>query len=159
MKKTNKIIVFDLDGTLADITDRRTLADVMKKGKMKMNWKVFFDPLNVAKDKPNVPVIDSFKALKAAGNTMVIFSGRDSISKDITKLWLKNHGVDYDFLKMRPQGSHTPDDTLKKDWMDDLNVDGLTKDDVLMIFDDRNKVVDMWRDNGFTCFQVAPGDF
>jgi hypothetical protein len=26
-------------------------------------------------------------------------------------------------------------------------------------FDDRQRVVDMWRRNGITCFQVAPGDF
>jgi hypothetical protein len=25
--------------------------------------------------------------------------------------------------------------------------------------DDRQKVVDMWRAEGLTCFQVAPGDF
>jgi hypothetical protein len=33
------------------------------------------------------------------------------------------------------------------------------KDDVFMTVDDRQKVVDMWRDLGLTCFQVAPGDF
>ena len=159
MNKTNKIVVFDLDGTLADITARRALADKTKVGKKKMNWKVFFDPQNIHLDKPNIPVIESFKAMKAAGYTMVIFSGRDAISKDITKLWLKKYGVDFDFLRMRDEGDFTPDDILKKNWMDELNMDGLTKDDVLCIFDDRDKVVKMWRDNGFTCFQVAPGLF
>jgi len=28
-----------------------------------------------------------------------------------------------------------------------------------MVFDDRNSVVDMWRENGVRCMQVAPGDF
>ena len=28
-----------------------------------------------------------------------------------------------------------------------------------LIFDDRQKVVDMWRDKGFTVVQVAEGDF
>jgi len=28
-----------------------------------------------------------------------------------------------------------------------------------LIFDDRQKVVDMWRDKGFTVVQVADGDF
>ena len=27
------------------------------------------------------------------------------------------------------------------------------------VADDRQKVVDMWREIGLTCFQVAPGDF
>ena len=33
------------------------------------------------------------------------------------------------------------------------------KDNVFAVFDDRNQVVDMWRSNGLTCFQVADGDF
>ena len=45
-------------------------------------------------------------------------------------------------------------DYLKK--MLDMFVD---KNDVLMCVDDRQKVVDMWRSEGLTCFQVAPGDF
>ena len=32
-------------------------------------------------------------------------------------------------------------------------------DDVYLVVDDRQKVVDMWRNLGLTVFQVAPGDF
>ena len=48
------------------------------------------------------------------------------------------------------------DDVLKKKWLDDLfpNID-----DITCVFDDRDKVVQMWRDNGISCFQVAPGNF
>jgi len=28
-----------------------------------------------------------------------------------------------------------------------------------MVFDDRDKVVNMWRENGIPCLQVAPGNF
>ena len=48
-----------------------------------------------------------------------------------------------------------PDEKLKKSWLTDL-----TKPDrVMCVFDDRDKVVKMWRDNGLTCFQVAEGAF
>ena len=57
---------------------------------------------------------------------------------------------------MRPIRSFTPDDKLKNDW---LNTKFPDKDDVLCVFDDRDKVVDMWRRNGISCFQVAPGTF
>ena len=30
---------------------------------------------------------------------------------------------------------------------------------IKLVLDDRNQVVDMWRDIGLPCFQVAPGDF
>jgi hypothetical protein len=57
---------------------------------------------------------------------------------------------------MRPQGSHTPDDVLKKAWLDELQAEGKS---VMCVFDDRDKVVKMWRDNGITCMQVNYGDF
>ena len=158
MTKKNKIVIFDLDGTLAIIDKRRALAGA-RGTKKRMNWKVFFDPLNIALDEPNVPVIELFKTLKKDGYTMVIFSGRDSISEDMTKLWLEKHGVKPDFMRMRPKNTYTPDNDLKQSWLDELNVDGLTKDDVMMVFDDRDQVVKMWRENGLTVSQVNYGDF
>ncbi len=54
---------------------------------------------------------------------------------------------------MRPVNKKfVSDDALKKSWL-------LNKDSVFMVVDDRQKVVDMWRDLGLTVFQVAPGDF
>ena len=150
MKKT---VIFDLDGTLALIDKRRALA---AKANGKINWKTFFAPENIQLDEPNVPVIEMAKVLKAQGHSVVIFSGRDSISRTETIAWLNQFGVPFDVLKMRPEGSFTPDDVLKQDWLDQLFPD---KSDVLCIFDDRDKVVKMWRDNGITCFQVNYGNF
>jgi hypothetical protein len=150
MKKT---VIFDLDGTLALIDKRRAIA-ALPNGKI--NWKVFFEPANISLDKPNHSVIEMAKLLKAQGHSVVIFSGRDSISRKETIDWLNQFGVPFDVLKMRPEGSHTPDDVLKKIWLDKLFPN---KEDVLCVFDDRDKVVKMWRENGISCFQVAPGNF
>lgn len=147
-----KTVIFDLDGTLALIDRRRDLA--MASGKM--DWQTFFDPQNIQFDEPNVPVITSFQALQAAGYKMVVFSGRDDISKKETSNWLKMHGVVPDILRMREHDDFTPDDILKKSWLDEFFPD---KSQVLCVFDDRDKVVNMWRREGLTCFQVAPGNF
>ena len=48
-----------------------------------------------------------------------------------------------------------PDEILKKAMLDTF----VDIDDVFMCVDDRQKVVDMWRSLGLTCFQVAPGNF
>ena len=57
---------------------------------------------------------------------------------------------------MRPKDKHFwADNKLKQHWLDTL----IDKDDVFAVFDDRNQVVDMWRSNGLTTFQVADGDF
>ena len=146
----NKVI-FDLDGTLALIDKRRDLAT--KDGKM--NWNVFFNPDNIDLDTPNQTVIDMANMLSKQGYLIYIFSGRSDKTEDATKDWLDKHNVNYDLLQMRPQGLlYKPDNDLKQDW---LNV--IKKDRVAMVFDDRNQVVDMWRKNGLTTFQVADGDF
>jgi FMN phosphatase YigB (HAD superfamily) len=146
-------VIFDLDGTLALIDKRRAKA---AKADGKINWKVFFDPANIQLDEPNWPVISAFQSMKAAGHRVGILSGRDAISIHETCKWLYANGINFDFLKMRPKGDHTPDDILKKQWLDELKADG---HQILCVFDDRDKVVKMWRENGIACFQVAPGNF
>ena len=148
----NKIVIFDLDGTLALIDKRRDLAT---KDNGKFDWDVFFDPDNIDLDTPNQTVIDMANLLHSQGYSIYIFSGRSDVTEDATMDWLDKHNVNYDLLQMRPQGLlYKPDNDLKQDW---LNV--IKKDRVAMVFDDRNQVVDMWRDNGLTTFQVADGDF
>ncbi len=151
-----KNVIFDLDGTLALIDDRRALA---AKDNGKMDWDVFFDPKNIDLDQPNHGVIAMAQTLKAAGHRIIILSGRSKGTKDATKAWLNKFNVPFDILKMRPTSKDfmfMPDDKLKQMWLDSLFTN---KSDIICVFDDRQKVVDMWRDNGLTCMQVAPGDF
>ena len=86
----------------------------------------------------------------------MIFSGRDDISKKETVDWLENYGIISNTLRMRKHGDNTPDQILKKMWLEELFPD---KSDILCVFDDRDKVVKMWRAEGLTCFQVAEGKF
>ena len=151
-----KSIIFDLDGTLALIDDRRTLST---KDNGKIDWDIFFDPNNINLDKPNQPVIKVAQMFKDSGFRIVILSCRLKTTKDVTKKWLENFNVPFDVLKMRPdnkQFKFMSDDDLKQGWLDTLFTN---KEDVFAVFDDRNKVVDMWRSNGLNVFQVAEGDF
>jgi hypothetical protein len=151
-----KTVIFDLDGTLADIETRREIS-IKENGKM--DWDIFFDPNNISLDTPNRPVITMAKLLKESGHRIVILSGRSKVTKDATRDWLKQFDVPFDVLKMRPDNKEfkfMPDDQLKKLWLDQLfpNIE-----DVLCVFDDRDKVVKMWRENGLSCLQVAEGNF
>ena len=149
-------VIFDLDGTIALIDDRRKLST---KDNGKIDWDVFFNPDNINLDQPNNAVITILKLLKGAGNRIVILSGRSKATKDATKVWLKKFDVPFDVLKMRPTSRdfmYMPDDQLKQMWLNQLFPD---KNDIVCVFDDRQKVVDMWRNNGLTCMQVANGDF
>ena len=148
-------VIFDLDGTLALIDDRRV---VSTKPNGKINWDIFFDPKNIDLDKPNLPVIKMAQLLKQQGFRIVILSGRLKTTKDATTQWLQKFDVPFDVIKMRPDSNEfkfMPDDDLKQGWLDSL----FPNKDIFAVFDDRNKVVDMWRKNGLTCFQVAAGNF
>lgn len=151
-----KSVIFDLDGTLALIDERRALAT---KNNGKMDWDIFFDPKNISLDLPNRPVIAMAQMMKDSGLRVVIFSGRSKGTKEVTKEWLDTFNVPFDVLKMRPTSKEfmfMPDDKLKQGWLDSLFPN---KEDILCVFDDRDKVVKMWRENGISCLQVAPGDF
>jgi len=147
-----KWIIFDLDGTLADIEDRRQLCT---KENGKMNWNKFFDPENIKLDKPNWPVINTLLAFVQAGYKIAIFTGRSASTLDATKKWLHKYGIEYNAFKMRPERNFRPDEQLKLEWLNNMD----WKDNVEAVFDDRQKVVDMWREIGLTCMQVAPGNF
>ena len=146
-----KIVIFDLDGTLALIDKRRAIST---KDNGKMDWVKFFDPTMVDLDDPNTPVI-TMANLLSSQYRIFILSGRSDVTQDATLDWLAKNNVTYDMLVMRPQDHlYMPDNQLKQIWLDSIG-----KDNVAMVFDDRNQVVDMWRKNGLTTFQVADGDF
>ena len=151
MSLDKKIVIFDLDGTLALIDKRR---DISTKDNGKMDWSKFFDPDMIDLDDPNTPVIQMAKLL-SHDHYIWILSGRSDATQDATLDWLRKHNVPFDHLQMRPQDHlYMPDNQLKQIWLDSIG-----KDNVAMVFDDRQQVVDMWRQNGLTCFQVADGDF
>ena len=147
-------VIFDLDGTLADITIRKELAT---KSNGKLDWDVFFDSSNIKLDVPNEPVVQMAQMLAFYGFTIIIFSGRTDKTKYSTRSWLTHNRIPFQKLVMRDSkiNHYIPDDILKKDMLDkyvDIN-------DVFLVVDDRNKVVKMWRSLGLTVFQVADGNF
>jgi len=153
MIKDKKTVIFDLDGTIALIDKRRAIST---KPNGKMDWDIFFDSKNINLDQPNTPIIKMVQMLDKQGFNIVIFSGRSDRTKWTTRSWLIKHKVPFNQLVMRPKKHHfMPDNLLKQMWLDTL----VDKNDVFMVFDDRNQVVNMWRSNGLTCVQVADGDF
>ena len=150
-----KIVIFDLDGTLAIIDKRRDLA---RKPNGKFNWDVFHDASNISLDEPNTPVIKMAQLFAEDGFLIVIFSGRTDKTEHTTRAWLTRNRVPFHTLVMRPHKTMNfiPDEILKKHMLDNAP---FHIDDVFLVVDDRQKVVDMWRGLGLTVFQVAEGNF
>lgn len=140
-----KVVVFDLDGTLADIEHR--LHHVQNGNK---NWDAFYKACPA--DGPKEPIIELARMCDDAGHTIVISSGRIENVRAETEEWLAKHKINYARLFMRPNNCFTPDQILKKVWLDE----GLfgPKENILFVVEDRDRMVQMWRQQGLTCLQV-----
>jgi hypothetical protein len=126
----------------------------------KPDWNAFFEAC--VDDMPNAGVIGMFLQLYSMGNQLFIWSGRDSKVRAQTLNWLvvflgiPRKQID-EMLQMRPEGDFTPDEQLKRKWLNLMSKPMRKR--LAGVFDDRDKVVAMWRAEGVTCFQVAPGNF
>lgn len=132
----------DIDGTLA-------LMSTAAGGRTPFEWH------RVGEDSPNPAVVDLVRALDAE-TSIVVMSGRDEVCRPQTERWLAEHRVPYEALFMRPAGDSRKDSIVKRELFDRHVATAWA---VRGVIDDRRQVVQMWRDLGLMCAQVAPGDF
>lgn len=151
--------IFDLDSTLANIDHRLPHQDTRDGGA-----KALFNALCV-NDTPIPQMCRLFRTLDAR-NFVRIWTGRTEAVREQTLDWIAKHVdarwavIARDFpkmLMMRPVGDRRPDNELKLMWLNALSPTDRSL--IEMAFDDRDRVVKMYRDNGIMCLQVADGNF
>jgi phosphoglycolate phosphatase-like HAD superfamily hydrolase len=141
--------IFDIDGTVADLSHR--LHHIQKDPK---DWDAFFSECHL--DKPIVHICDLARSLASSAPTLFV-SGRSDQVRIETDWWLRMVGLVFPTaLYMRTAGDHRPDHLVKGELLDQILAYGWAP---IMAFDDRNQVVQMWRERGIPCAQVADGDF
>lgn len=135
-----KAILCDLDGTLA-----------------LMNGRNPFDASTCEADLPNVAVVQAVKNYAKLGYKIILVSGRKDTYRPQTEKWLQAHAIEHEMLLMRKWDDNRKDAIVKREIYD---ADIKDKFYVECVFDDRDQVVDMWRNElGLACFQVYYGDF
>lgn len=135
-----KAIICDLDGTLA-----------------LMNGRNPFDASKCDEDLLNEPVANVLKNYKKLGYQVLLVSGREDKFKAPTLRFLENHAIAFDDLIMRKSDDNRKDSIIKTEIYNEYIKD---KYFVEFVLDDRNQVVDTWRnDLKLPCFQVYYGDF
>lgn len=142
-----EIVIFDIDGTLADVSER--IHHVRKKPK---NWNAFFQ--GMAQDKAIHSVVRLCNILYASGIKIILCSGRSEEHRPETIRWLVEKGVDYHKLILRPDGDRRTDAAVKREVLA-----GLDRSKILFVVEDRSRVVQMWCSEGLVCLQCAPGEF
>lgn len=145
----NKVIVFDIDGTLANIEHRRQYVATKPK-----NWKAF--TAGIPFDTPHEEIVFLAKTFEALGHTVILCSGRSEESRKVTEEQMQDFGVEFNALYMRSEGDYREDSIVKTELLSQITYDyGFP----YLWFDDRQQVVDAIRAKGVRVLQVAPGDF
>ena len=162
-------VIFDIDGTLLDISHRLKFIKPLDPYRGKKDWKAFRDPKQKRWDEPIMPVVHIFNALLADGHNMIISTGRmrdeendtrNSLVHYIPELTAKR-GDDSWLIPfyMRRMRDYRKDTVLKKEMLNIMRIDGYNP---VMVFEDRPSVINMWHEQGLKVMDVrdpSKGDF
>lgn len=144
-----KIVAVDLDGTLANIDHRLHLVK-----KENPDWDAFH--LACVNDTPNEPVLKIVEELAPSfGIRLVILTARSKVAEAETRDWLNQHVEafgkgDVELVMLREAGDRTEDTELKMRWLKEVGGPAA----VFFAIEDRQRVVDAWRDAGVTCLHA-----
>lgn len=152
------LVVFDLDGTLADVQHRMHFIrpnppiDPVTGKKVKRRFDLFHHAC--VDDGVIEPVAYFYKKFVADPDvTVVVLSGRDIATLNATVDWFDRKGLPQpDEMLLKSGDQHTPDVEQKR-----INADRLEKkygEPIAMVFEDRQRVVKMWKERGTFVFDV-----
>lgn len=144
-----KYIVVDIDGTIADGEHR--VHHLLQEPK---DWDSYFSKCDG--DKPIKQIIDIVRSFYLRDSIIIFCTGRRDSERKKTEKWLNKNGLIIGALLMRKNGDCRHDTIVKPEL---LKKHGITPKNTAFILEDRNSVVKKWRELGFTCLQVAEGDF
>lgn len=135
--KTDAIIL-DIDGSIAHMTDRGP-----------------YDTSRYHTDEVDEYVLSVIQVLSNEFPILVT-TGRSEDFREVTHKWLIDNNVPFDSLIMRKSGDARNDAIIKPE----LYWEFIAPEyNVVMAFDDRDRVVRAWRDMGIKVAQIAYGNF
>jgi uncharacterized HAD superfamily protein len=146
---TQNCYIVDIDGTIANNEHR--IHYITNGHKDWDNWHA-----NAHRDEPITEVIDILRMAVSCNIAIVLCTARDEKCRKDTVEWLNANDIPYDALYMRKEGDRRNDDIVKFELLEQIYDAGYNP---ILVFDDRDRVVNMWRSAGLRCLQVAPGDF
>jgi FMN phosphatase YigB (HAD superfamily) len=144
-KPQRKVVICDLDGTLADINHRLHCLD-------EKDWAGFWAA--VPQDTPNQWCVDLLYGMELLGYEVIFVSGRNEVARADTEKWLTDLELNRT-LYMRYKDDRRPDYVVKKE----IYRKYLADREVVFVVEDRTQVVEMWRAQGLTVLQCDEGSF
>jgi phosphoglycolate phosphatase-like HAD superfamily hydrolase len=147
------VAIFDLDGTLADCSHR--LHFIKKDPK---DWDAFYAAM--VDDPPVEAVMALCRSVALYSDPyrpigVVVCTGRPERYRRETQIWLIKQFIPVREIHMRQDGDRRDDPIIKREMLAEIR----KRYRPILAVEDRTRVVAMWRAEGLTCLQCAPGDF
>lgn len=139
------LIVFDIDGVLANIEHRAVYLEGDKP-----DWVKFYSSAEIAKDVPVPSIISVYKHFLVSARVEV-WTGRCISTALITRKWLQKHaGLPAD-TKFRPKDSRLSNLDLKRSFLT------ASKQKPSLVFDAQPRTSEFWHKRGIqVCYTVHP---
>jgi hypothetical protein len=151
-----KYVVCDIDGTLTKVGDRLKCLEQTPK-----DWDSFY--ARCGEDEPNYPIIEMMEHFESSkAFDVILLTGRRESCKGTTKTWLYMNAdkLYLSYILFRKDGDHRHDVEVKPELLFNfMESQELDASDIAFILEDRTSMVKKWRELGYTCLQVADGDF
>jgi len=137
-------VIFDLDGTLCDTSGIVHLIEGDDKD---------YHAFHAASTNcpPHDEVADAAREQAAKGRAVLVVTSREFIWRDLSLDWLVRHDIPYDRLYMRIVGDYRKD-VVKGETLQQVTDEGF---EVLEAWDDKDTVVELWRDHGIEVHVVG----
>jgi predicted kinase len=152
-------IIFDIDGTLADVSHRRHFVTGGNR-----DWDSFFEAM--VDDPPLADVcllaelLGDHPLVNQGAIKLFLLSGRPETYREETEKWLQIHAASYlrsaEALLMRAADDNRPDTEVKREMLNKLRAEG---HEVRLVVDDRPSVIEMWKEEGLTVLAHDSGEW
>ncbi|KAA1378533.1 phosphatase domain-containing protein [Aeromicrobium fastidiosum] len=138
-------VIFDLDGTLCDTSEIVHLIEGDDKDFAAFHAASATCPAHE-------DVVEAAREQHEKGRAVIVVTSREFVWRDLSLDWLVAHDVPYDALYMRIVGDYRKDVVIKKEILQQIADDGFTP---LEAWDDKESVLELWRDNGIVAHAVG----
>lgn len=156
-----KYVLVDLDGTVCNVAHRLHLAQAKE-------WDDFHALL--MDDEPVAEIVELLRMIEFAASVgwpveILAVTGRGEQWRGLTFDWFTKHSIPIDEVLMRPTDDYTPDGELKIRLIEQYFAErygpgqAAATNRVLFAIEDRDRVVEAYRNYGIKCWQVAQGEY
>lgn len=145
-----KAVIFDIDGTLADISSIRHLTSPSVTNGLR-DFSAFHEAAAAVASIKSVVAAAQYWA--ALGYKILCVTARGNEWRDTTEGWLRYHLVPYTAVYMRYEGDYRPDVDVKRHLLTLIKCNGYT---VVHAYDDNPAIIQLWQDEGIPVTMI-PG--